>query len=488
LTGTARGQAMGGAFGALGGDITGVAINPAGISIYRSSELSTTLSLNSTNIKTQWGNSVNNNDKLKFNFNNISYIGYYPVGGDQLQSVNFGFSYNKIKNFNRNYSASGKGMKTSLTDYIENITYDKNMDDLKSSNAYDISGIPWLSLLGIDGAVLVESGDKIKYSSCLDVKELVDPRLNVTEKGYIDSYNFTIGTNFSNSLYLGLTVSLTDIYYRMDSHYGEEFGKGESYILKNFLQTEGSGYQVNFGAIWHPVDFLRVGVAYHSPTWLVLKDFYQGTLDSDLKINGQRVSLAYTPDDNFDYRFRSPSNWVFSAAGILGRKAVVNIDYELKDYRSMNFADQYSSAYNSFAKQNEDINKKFKVASTLRAGLEYRFTPQFSGRLGYAQIEHPYEKDFKENKVEVITAGTIPHYTIEGDINYFTTGLGYRFTPNFYIDAAFIYRTQTDNLYFFPYVETNRPGDTNEPVPYFPQGASFTNTSYKGLVTLGYKF
>jgi len=42
LYGTARGLAMGGAFGALGGDQTGVAINPAGIAVYRSSEVAGT--------------------------------------------------------------------------------------------------------------------------------------------------------------------------------------------------------------------------------------------------------------------------------------------------------------------------------------------------------------------------------------------------------------------------------------------------------------
>ncbi len=39
LYGTARSMAMGGAFGALGGDISGISVNPAGIGIYRSSEI-----------------------------------------------------------------------------------------------------------------------------------------------------------------------------------------------------------------------------------------------------------------------------------------------------------------------------------------------------------------------------------------------------------------------------------------------------------------
>lgn len=494
LTGTARGQAMGGAFGALGGDITGISINPAGIGVYRSSEINTTLGLNSTNIKTQWENSINKKENVKFIFDNISYVGYYPLGGNNLQNINFGFTYNRGKTFDRNYSSGGNGMKTSLTDYIGNITDGaKSMDELKQPEVYGDPNIRWLSLLGIDGALLVESKDKVGkriYVSLLDKGERVSPRLNVSEKGYIDNYDFNLGANFSNSFYLGMTLSLTNIYYRMDSYYTEDFEKRrEGFLLKNYLQTEGSGFQVNLGAIWRPVDFLRLGVAYHSPVWMTLSDFYKGTMDADLSLNGERVPPAFTPDATLDYQFHTPYSWVFSAAGILGTKAIVSLDYEIKDYRSMHLADPYSAMSNSFEGQNNGIDANFKVASTLRAGLEYRFTPQFSGRLGYARYESPYEKNFKENKKEVITAGTIPHYTIEGDINYFTAGIGYRFTPNFYIDAALVYRTQTNDLYFFPQTKTNRPvGETSEPILYPPVAASFTSTAYKGLVTLGYKF
>ena len=48
LNGTARSIGMGGAFGALGGDMSAMSHNPAGIAVYRSSELQTTLALTRT--------------------------------------------------------------------------------------------------------------------------------------------------------------------------------------------------------------------------------------------------------------------------------------------------------------------------------------------------------------------------------------------------------------------------------------------------------
>jgi hypothetical protein len=166
------------------------------------------------------------------------------------------------------------------------------------------------------------------------------------------------------------------------------------------------------------------------------------------------------------------------------------VDYEIKDYRGMSLEDQNGYSFQA----NEYIDTDFKLASTLRAGLEYRFTPQFSGRVGYAWMQHPYEQNFKNNKTPVVTAGTVPHYILEGDVNYFTAGIGYRFTPSFYIDAALVCRTQTDDLYFFPYMETNRPNfvenqpETQDYLPYYPVAASLKSVSFKGLVTLGYKF
>jgi hypothetical protein len=487
LTGTARGQAMGGAFGALGGDVTGIAINPAGISVYRTSEVSTTFGLNSIGIETNWQNSINKGDKLNFNFDNLSYIGYYPLGDDDLKNINFGFSYNRLKNMNREYSANGRNMECSLSDYMVYKTNGIAHDDLFAGNAYTNQDVPWLSIIGVDGGLFnPKANTNDGYLSILNDGEKVHPSLDVSEKGYVDSYNFILGTNFSNTLYLGMTFSLTDVYYRMDSRYDERFEQGDGFILDNYQQTVGSGTQINFGAIWRPVDFLRLGVAYHSPTWWAMENRLRGTINSELYDgNGNRLEIAYTPEETFNYRMQTPYSWVFSVACILGTKAIVSVDYELKDYKSMKLQNQ---GHYDFKAENDYIHLDFKMASTLRVGLEYRFTSQFSGRLGYAWMQNPYEQEFKDNQVEVPVLGallvqTIPHYTIEGDVNYFTAGIGYRFTSSFYIDAAFVYRTQEDKLYYFPSLWNDKGETLLDSKP-----SSFKNTSYKGLVTLGYKF
>ena len=115
--------------------------------------------------------------------------------------------------------------------------------------------------------------------------------------------------------------------------------------------------------------------------------------------------------------------------------------------------------------------------------MEYRFTPQFSGRLGYAWMQNPYEADYKAGLKETAVVGSTTIYRIEGDTNYFTGGLGYKFNRNFYLDLAVVYKTQTDELY--PY-----PNAYNDAGTMIVDGSPFTltNNNVRGLLTLGYRF
>ena len=114
LNGTARAVSMGGAFGALGGDLTGVAINPAGIAVYRTSEIAGTAVFTSEKFKV---GDISNN-KNNFNVNNMGFVGYFPTRNYNVPVVNFGFSYNKVKSFDKEIGAFGAGRGGSLTDYM----------------------------------------------------------------------------------------------------------------------------------------------------------------------------------------------------------------------------------------------------------------------------------------------------------------------------------------------------------------------------------
>jgi len=490
LSGTARGQAMGGAFGALGGDVTGVAINPAGIGIYRSSELVANMSLKAPLLSGK----TNQQSNTKFNFDNLSYIYYYPLIKGSMLSLNFGFNYNRIKSFEQRYSASRPAMNSSLTDYMEALANNANnkqgipqsvwgTDYYYSQNIF----VPWLSALGYDGFLLNPRDENSSYySTILSNGEKVSPSLQVMEKGKVEAYDFTIGSNVMDKFYWGATLTFVDLTYLMSSFYDESFGEGGGMKLQNYLETKGSGFQLKAGVIYKPTDALRLGVAYHSPVWYTtITDYYQAWLTprgityQDDKGQDVEAGKTSTPDDeSFNYLFRAPGSWTFSAAAVLGAKAIVSVDYEIKDYSSMYL--QYNNG-DEIKDQNGYIKKDYKTAFMLRAGLEYRFTPQLSGRLGYALSQNPYRSDIQSTGNIIKTVGTVPHYALSDDVNYLTAGLGFRFTPQFYVDAAVVLRTQKDNLYYF----TPENGPNNL---YDSFQDTYTNRSLKGLVTFGYKF
>jgi len=491
LYGTARAMSMGGAFGALGGDQTGVSINPAGIAVYRSSEVVGTLNLSSE------GSSVGNNDanKSRFDLDNLGFVGYFPLRSDVVPLINFGFSFSKLKSFDKNIDAVGTPA-SSLIDYIADRSAGVDPSSLEfSDNPLDPDPFeyqPWLSVLGFNSYLIDDHYDGVNneyyYAPLNTNNELYGNEIKTRERGYIDNYDFTVGTTINNVLNLGLSLSIKDISYSVTSDYWEDFDNG-NYRLTNWLTTSGAGVSAKFGAIYRPINEFRLGLAYHTPTYYALSETFQAELEDDM--GAYVTDPNYEPETTYskrltnDYDLRTPGKFVVSAATVLGGRFIASMDYELVDYSNMKLMVPSNSfdATDWYDFDNEYISTDFKQTSTIKLGTEYRFSPKFYGRLGYAWMQNPYDVDFKDaGNAAVVGSNTV--HRIEGDANYFTGGVGYRFNQNFFLDFALVYKTQTDELYPFPNLYSASGGapviDAN---PF-----ELKNTSFRGLLTLGYKF
>ena len=312
-------------------------------------------------------------------------------------------------------------------------------------------------------------------------------------------YDFTVGTSINNVFNVGISLSVTDMYYDVYTENREDLPLGNNnFNLTNILETEGSGVGVKLGVIYRPTNELRLGLSYHSPTWYNMTDIYAAYIDHNVADYVHEDDLAgYKPtrvdsraDDRgyfaHDYKFKTPDKWTASAALVLGRDMILSVDYELTNYGNMKYSE--ASGYNVRREDSYDENANifikddFKASSTVRTGLEYRFTPQFSGRLGYAWMQNPYESALKD-RGDAVTVGSTTAYRIEGDANYFTGGFGYRFNRNFYADLAVVYKTQKDDLYSYSNVYYDTGGQFINAEPY-----ELTNNSIRGLLTIGYKF
>ena len=230
---------------------------------------------------------------------------------------------------------------------------------------------------------------------------------------------------------LGYNAGYMDSYNDNDKEYYSAFGDKDAdgqwspYLLqggqlkvseRGSLDTDGTGYSFNVGAIVRPTDFLRLGVAYNSPTWYKMTDRYYGEAGSYLtfmdkgEMKERKLDAATPNNAYYDYEFRSPDKWIFSAAAILGTTALISVDYELMNYKNMRM---YQTDGSSNVYTNQDITDNFKSMNTIRVGAEVKVTPQFAVRAGVAYSDSPIKDKLKNGEKEVFTVGTIPNYTID---------------------------------------------------------------------------
>ncbi|MDR1224158.1 MAG: outer membrane protein transport protein [Tannerella sp.] len=501
MNGTARSVAMGNAFGALGGDISVISSNPAGLGIYRSSEISGSLDLSIAKTSTNWSGVGADRNKTRFAPNNFGFEFYFPTSSGSIRNWNFGFSYNRVKNFDRRYKMSNNGQEYSMADYAAQRASGIPENDLKyvegSYDPYD--RLPWFPVIGYEsGMFRNQYGKDGEYHSDFgfwneskDDWRIYKPqasRLSVNESGYMDEYNIGLGMNISNFLFLGGSISVTDLNYKYASFYEDFFSddpKGNNLYLENWLNTEGTGVSVNVGAIMN-LQIFRLGLAYNSPRWYKMTDYFDaraGTYNLDYE---KPANEAWTPENSYnDYRFRTPGKWIFSAAFIIGQSALISADYEMANYKNMHYSSRNDDPkHNQEFPENKFIKGDFTWGHTLKLGAEVKITPQFAVRAGYMEQTSPMRKGLADNNVEVLPSGTHPHFTVTSKpTSYYTVGLGYRFTPNIYMDLACVYRYNSAYAYAFSNIYNDNKEVAVESIP-----ASLKTKTTHLMLTLGYKF
>lgn len=528
LKGTARFMSMGGAFGALGGDLSTLSQNPAGIGIYRSNEIGFTVDLDVQNSTAEALGQKSDMNQTKFLLNNIGGVATMRLPSNAVPNLNFGFTYNKAVSFNRQYGGTIPRIGVSMSNYIAGIANNSelNPSDLASTdnyNPYSKNNIGWLPILGYDGFLINPDFDgSSTYWTGQWGDSFTDPNtgttypatsgsayFNVMERGSVDEYNIAIGGNISNVVFWGMNFDIVNFDYRLQSLYGEnltnawvENEQGEvkqtdsDWNMQNLYRANGTGFNYQIGLIVKPVQEFRLGLAVHTPTWYNLTETFSADIIADYYGNRYNpVTNDGIPGVN-DMSFRSPWKIIASAAGVIGSKFIISADYEWNSYTSMKFSepsdnyyysgwdwDYYNMAgspYNNDAyyDTNQDIKEYYRQTNTLRIGAEYRITPKFSVRAGYSFVSSPVKEKAKEGKETIYTAGTMTNYRFDDTTNYITCGLGYR-TGGFYADLAYVYKHMNSVYHAFS-------SDPDSPVASPSAKLGLSNNQI--VLSMGYKF
>ncbi|MCD4770180.1 MAG: outer membrane protein transport protein [Bacteroidales bacterium] len=432
--GTARFQAMGGAFTALGGDLSVLSQNPAGLGVFRSREFSFSPQMYFNNSTTDFGNISNDNASL-MDMNQAGLV--FPLiqkndNSSGLVSFNLGYSFNRTNNYYNNAIIRGTLENSSMADFWASFANGHLPADLRGGEglAFDV----WMidTITGSGGTqyatVFSQYGDNANSTYGQSVRRII------SSEGYAGEHAFSAATNFSDKIYIGFTFAISNIYSKNVYDHLEADNDGSIFDFNYYsyhdeVVTDGRGYSFKLGAIVKPLDFLRIGFAFHSPVILDLKEYY-----FDYAESGFDDGMTYSSGSE-RYRFSSklttPMRITTGAALQLGKKGVISADYEFIDYTMARFSNA-SDNYNYYD-ENQDIKEVFNAAHNIRMGAEYRVTSSFYLRGGYSLYGSGFAdgEDNQDNSYSVCSAG-----------------LGMR-QSNFFFDISYSLRTNTQAYFMY---------------------------------------
>lgn len=514
LRGTARYMSMGGAFTALGGDLSSLNNNPGGLGLYRKSEVGLTVDVDMQKSSAATSTSSTNASQTKVYLNNIGYVGAWRLNNETVPFIQFGASYGRVASFDRAFRGQNNAMNGSLSNYIAGYTTNEafTSNELSGTDenyfAYDA---PWLSMLAYNSFIINSPTGQTGYSGLWQNGTTGVSSFDVVEKGYVDEYAINFAANIQNTVYFGIGFGITDIDFSQNVYYTEDLnnalipaqrtatvyddhnsivdgkvvdgtitGNG-GFGLNSYKHITGTGFNFKAGIIVKPINELRFGLAIHTPTYYNLSQVANGTVDYGFGYTDGPAKANYTgtPNDYVDFKIRTPWRLQTGIAAVLGARAIVSLDYEYRPYQSMTIKDSYGTDFNDL---NSDIKTYYKAANIIRLGAEYRLSDHFSVRAGAAFESTPTKTEVKNGQEMVYTSnpddtGVTPSYSLSNTTRYITAGLGYH-TGGFYIDAAYVNKHNEST--FHPYTPNNYTQT--------PEAAKTTFNSNNLVFSIGYKF
>lgn len=422
--GTARFTSMSGAFGALGGDISSININPAGIAVFNNSAFSGSFNSRNTDITSNYYGTSRNNQNQFFNLTQAGAVLVFKSAyNSEWKKFAIGFNYRMKKDYNNGVSAFGN------------------------------SGIATFRDFPLDNNI-----------PTIDYNVAEEQRFQNNYTGELNEVNVAFSAVHQNKLYVGGGLNFYDLNFRQRATLTEFNNDGNGNTLEaNFYQENfvtGAGVSLNAGFIYKASKNFRFGLSYQTPTWftevleesnIVNNEGYMG--DTEIVVSNDNVIYDNTaggnfPSQNFIYRLKTPSKLTASAALIFGKSGLLSVDYSNKNFTNMNLSDA------DFYGENQFFQNELRNVYALNIGTEWRFD-RFSVRGGYKFEQDPLKT--------ALDSDNLQGYSFGGGYNF----------GNFKID--------------FSYSDNNRTAFYNS-YPQFPSVNStelaISNKVFTGTVTI----
>lgn len=487
VIGTARFVGMGGAMGALGADMSVIGWNPAGIGLFRKSDVSITFG-------GLWNkNHIEEENRGSGTFDQAGFVYSFRTESSSCPYVNFAFNFQKKKNFLSNFYADN-----------QNLYGISQMDQLAELANAGFDTDHNLTGLVLDNNAFTKNPTTNKYYNQFNGEY---SEYTHHSEGSLRGWDFNLSTNILDRAFLGFTFGVDNLNYESWTNYYEEssytdqtgYKKGD-YSIWNDYRIHGYGFNFKFGTIVRPFEesSFRIGLAVESPTWYKLKSSV--LMDYTDEVAGTRSSQR---ESYLEFNPRTPWKFRASMGSTVGNKFAWDVDYEIADYKTM--VQRYPE-YNTFGgvkdlDMKEHTRANLKAVHTIRAGVEYRPTSPLAFRLGYNFTTSPYDKDAHFDQLEIAPGRTFnsaaldyttrTSFMVTKPTHILALGMGYKW-KSFYIDLAYKVRRQDADFFAFDDSFTAPGSDFSQSNPdlenVYLDAVPLNLTRHSIICTLGFKF
>jgi hypothetical protein len=467
---SARFKGLGNAQIGLGGDISSLGGNPAGLGMFTRSEFSITPEFNNSVANATYLGTDAKATKDVLNLNQVGVVWYNPVvkrkGSDLNKgalSVVWGLGYNRNNDFSANYNYTGQNANNSIADYFASIANGLTPESLRDGTS--------LESMAYNGFLIDPlQTNNTQYTPATDINNTQS--VSELRLGSTSELNVSAAVNISNQLYLGASVGYVNVRYERSQEFlesgrnistdieNEHAGADYTLSYRQNQLTDGSGINGRLGLIFKPVSTLRIGATFQTPTWMHVQDNSSEVLDTRYSLAGNITTITNDPNNYpIEYNLRTPYKGSLGASIVLGNNALITGDVDYVDYSTIKFSS--NSNYGNFdvmAQNNADIKDLYTNTINYRLGAEVKLGV-VALRAGYGMNGSPYKND--------------PNNDFQ--MKYYSGGLGFHFS-NYYLDLA--YQRMETFATSSPYTLA----DNSEPV------ANLNVSKNNAFMTLGVRF
>ena len=411
--GTARFNAMGGAFSSLGGDLSAISINPASSSIFTYNEFGITIGLDDNTIENNLNGYLS---KTKSSAETLNQLGAVWVFTNGKAKFSFAYNLQNVYSYSDDFSFSGNN-SNSIDRYFLYYADGVPSDDLliypdeTTQSVYQYLGENYgfgdqQAFLGYQGYVINSSDNSNNTYKTNAIYNQVFQDIAIERIGNHYKHSLNIGGSYNNHVFLGANLNFHGIEFQERKIFNES-GYSNNSELRNvnfneYYNSNGFGFSVQLGTIIKVRNF-RIGLSYQSPTWIDFEEENEQILETKVSSDNQIKTYSIDPKtvNIYDkYQLRLPSKSTIGFSQIFGQKGLISLDYEITKYNNAMFPNNDDNYLNELNYIIDD--ELYGTAQSIRLGGEYRIKNN-SLRAGVFHYKGP--KNLNENKINGFSVG-----------------------------------------------------------------------------------